>query len=192
MTHTYPRTIDNGAGERITFLRRVPGTVGERLEGENVVTPGAGPPLHVHYFQEEVFTVQEGMIGYQRTGEPARFAGPGETVVFKPGEVHRFWNAGEGDLRCIGHVEPADNVEYFLTALFESSSRHKGGRPGLFDIAFLASRYRDEFAMVEIPTAVQRFLFPAVVAVGTLLGRYRRYADAPAPVRRVTSARTTR
>ena len=183
-THTYPHTIDNGAGERITFLRRVAGTAGERLEGENVVRPGAGPPMHVHHFQEEAFTVEEGRIGYQRAGERAQFAGPGETVVFKPGEAHRFWNAGESDLRCTGHVEPADNTEYFLTQLFESTKRSGTGRPSLFDIAFLASRYRHEFAMVDIPRAVQRIVFPAVVGVGTLLGRYRRYAGAPKPVRR--------
>jgi hypothetical protein len=38
--------------------------------------------------------------------------------------------------------------------------------------------------MVEIPALVQRFVFPVLVAVGTLLGRYTRYADAPEPVRR--------
>ena len=38
--------------------------------------------------------------------------------------------------------------------------------------------------MVEIPAAVQRFLFPVQVAFGTLLGRYRKYANAPEPLRR--------
>ena len=28
--HSYPHTIDNGAGERITFLRRVPGAADRR------------------------------------------------------------------------------------------------------------------------------------------------------------------
>ena len=43
-TYAYPHTLENGAGERLTFLRRVPGTTGDRLEVENVVEPGAGPP----------------------------------------------------------------------------------------------------------------------------------------------------
>jgi hypothetical protein len=38
--------------------------------------------------------------------------------------------------------------------------------------------------MLEIPAAVQRFAFPILVMVGRLLGKYRRYADAPQPVRR--------
>ena len=182
--YTYPHTIDNGAGERLTFLRMIPGATGDRLEGNTVVKPGAGPAMHVHYHLEEAFTVEQGRIGYQRLGEPERFAGPGETVVFKPGEAHRFWNAGEDDLRCTAYVEPADNVEYLLTEIFASMARRGGGRPELFDAAFLAWRYRSEYAMVEIPMAVQRVVFPLLVAVGRLLGRYRRYADAPEAVRR--------
>ena len=182
--YAYPHTIDNGAGERITFVRRVAGAGGDRVEGENVVRPGAGPPMHVHHLQAEVFTVREGRIGYQRPGGPEQFAGPGETVAFAPGEAHRFWNAGEGDLRCTGYVEPADNVEYLLTELFASARRRGGGRPDLFDAAFLVRRYRSEYALMMIPAAVQRVVFPVLVAVGTLLGKYRKYRDAPEPVRR--------
>lgn len=180
----YPHTIENGAGERITFLGKVPRPGGDRLEIENVVTPGAGPPMHIHYRQEEALTVLEGRIGYQRLGEPEQFAGPGDTVTFKPGEPHRFWNAGDADLRCTGYVEPADNVEYFLAELYASTRRNGGTRPDPFDAAFLIWRYRSEFAMVEIPAAVQRVVFPLQVAIGRLLGRYRKYADAPEPVRR--------
>jgi uncharacterized cupin superfamily protein len=182
--YRYPHTIDNGAGERLTFLRRVPGPNGDRVEGENVVAPGSGPPMHVHHLQEEGLTVQQGRIGYQRLGEPERFAGPGETVVFRKGEAHRFWNAGETDLRCTAYIEPADNVEYFLTELFASARRAGGHRPDPFDAAFLVRRYRSEFAMAAIPALVQRLVFPALVALGTALGRYARYADAPEPVRR--------
>jgi len=182
--YTYPHTIDNGAGERLTFLRRVPGVAGDRLEVENVVAPGAGPPMHVHHLQAEVLTVQEGRIGYQLPGGPARLAGPGETVSFEAGVAHRFWNAGATDLRCTGYIEPADNIEYFLGEIFASTKRSGGARPDPFDAAFLTSRYRSEFALVEVPAAVQRFVFPVQVAVGRLLGRYEKYADAPEPVRR--------
>ena len=182
--YTYPHTLDNGAGEQITFRRKLPGKVGERLEGENVVKPGAGPPMHLHYYQEEAFTVLQGRIGYQRLGEPEQFAGPGETVVFRPGEAHRFWNAGADDLRCAVYAEPADNVEYLLTEFFASARRQVGGRPNMFDVAFLARRYRSEYRMFVIPPMVQTVVFPIVVAVGTLLGKYEKYRDAPEAVRR--------
>ena len=181
--HTYPHTIENGAGERITFLRRVPGRAGDRLEVENVVTPGAGPPMHIHHRQVESMTVQEGRIGYQRPGQPERFAGPGETVTFPAGDAHRFWNAGETDLRCTGYIEPADNLEYFLTEIF-SSMRRNGMRPDPFDAAFLMTRYRSEFTMVDIPAPVRRVVLPLQALLGTLLGKNRRYADAPPPISR--------
>ena len=181
---TYPHTIDNGGGERLTFLRRVPGPNGDRLEVENVVSSGVGPPMHVHHYQTEALTVREGRIGWQRPGQAPQFAGPGETVVFPAGDAHRFWNAGSGDLRCTGYVEPADNIEYFLGEIFASTKRNGGARPDPLDAAYLARRYRSEFAMLVVPALVQRVVFPVVVAVGTLLGRYRRYAGAPEPVRR--------
>lgn len=182
--YSYPHTIDDGAGERITFHRRVPDKAGDRLEVENVVAPAAGPPMHVHHFQEEVLTVRKGRIGFQRPGEPAKFAGPGETVAFRPGDVHRFWNAGEDELVCTGHIYPADNIEFFLGSLFESRRRNGGTRPNPLDVAFLVRRYRSEFGLAAVPAAVQRLVFPLLVALGTLLGRYRQYADAPEPLHR--------
>jgi len=180
--YTYPHVIENGGGERLAFNRRVPGTTGDRLEGENFFRPGAGPPMHVHHLQEEALTVVSGRIGYHRPGEPARFAGPGGMVVFKAGEAHKFWNAGQEELHCTAYIEPADNIEFFLGELFASTARNGGTRPGLFDLAFLITRYRSEFAMLEIPAAVQRIVFPIVVAIGHLLGKYSRFADAPEPV----------
>lgn len=185
---TYPHTIDSGAGERLTFLRRTTTPRGVRLDVENVVAPGSGPPMHVHHFEDETFTVVEGRIGYERAGEPAAFAGPGATLTFPAGEVHRFWNAGDGPLRCTGHIEPAGNIEFFLTEIYASLRANGGERPGLFDAAFLTRRYRSEFAMTDIPAPVQRFVFPVVVALGHLLGTYAKYADAPEPVSRPNAA----
>jgi hypothetical protein len=56
----YPHTIDNAAGERLTFLE--PGS-GDRQEVTNSVSPGAGPPMHVHYLQAESLTVESGTMG---------------------------------------------------------------------------------------------------------------------------------
>jgi quercetin dioxygenase-like cupin family protein len=180
--YSYPYAIENGGGERLVFLRRVPGALGERLEGENFVSPGAGPPMHVHHLQEEALTVVSGRIGFQRAGEPAQFAGPGEQVVFKAGDAHKFWNAGQDVLHCTAYIEPADNIEFFLGELFASTSRNGGRRPGLFDVAYLQTRYRSEFGMLEIPVLVQRLLFPCIVVLGRVLGKYRRFAHAPEPV----------
>ena len=119
------------------------------LEVENQVQPGSGPPMHVHHLQEESLTVQEGRMGYRLAGGPDRFAGPGDTVTFAPGQMHRFWNAGDGVLRCSGWASPPDNLEYFLTEVFASMQRG-GGRPNPFDAAYLLGRYRTEIAQGDI------------------------------------------
>ena len=180
----YPHTIDNGAGERLTFVAIRRDERGEYIEARNSVDPGAGPPMHVHHLQEEALTVERGMIGYQSEGGPERTAGAGETVAFAPGEAHRFWNAGDDELVCTGYVRPPDNVEYFLTEMYASMRRKGGDRPGLFDGAYLGHRYRSEFEMTEIPKPVRRLLFPVIATGGRLLGLHRRFANAPEPIRR--------
>jgi quercetin dioxygenase-like cupin family protein len=180
----HPHTIDNGAGgEELTFVGIGTDERGEYLEIRNVVEPGKGPPMHVHHLQEEGMTVERGTIAYQEQGGEERRAGPGETVTFAPGVGHRFWNAGEDELVVTGYARPPDNLEYYLTEIYASMKRNGGTRPGLFDAAYLSWRYRDEFAMLEVPAPVQRFGFPAIVAVGRALGRYRRFDGAPEPAR---------
>lgn len=178
----YPYTIENGAGEKLTFVERVKTFGEDRLNVENLVAPKSGPPMHVHYLQVEALTILQGKMGFQRSGGTAQFAGPGEIVVFPAGEAHRFWNAGEDTLRCTGYIEPPGNVEYFLSALFESQRRNQGRRPNIFEVAFLAHRYRTEFGMVQVPAPVQQFLFPVLIAIGSLLGMHERYAEAPEPL----------
>jgi mannose-6-phosphate isomerase-like protein (cupin superfamily) len=181
-TITAPRTVTNGGGETLTFLGVHEDERGPYLHVRNVVQPGYGPPMHVHHRQDEGLTVERGTIGYQRKGEQARTAGPGETVVFRAGEIHRFWNAGEDELVCDGWIGPPEHVEYFLTKLFASMEANGGRRPHLYDTAFLLTRYRSEFGMTEIPRPVQRLLFPVLLAAGRLLGWDRRFADAPPPL----------
>ncbi len=182
MAGKHPHVIENGGGERVTFLgvrRSEDGR--EFLEVENDVKPGAGPPLHVHYLQEETITVVEGRAGYQLAGGPERFAGPGETMTFAPGQMHRFWNAGAGVLKCRGTTSPPLNFEYFLTELFASMQRAGGGDPSPLDMAFLLGRYRAEFGAGMIPAPVQRLVFPVLRVIGRTTGRYRRFAGAPEP-----------
>jgi quercetin dioxygenase-like cupin family protein len=180
----YPRTIDNGGGERLTFQEPRSDERGEYQEATNLVSPGAGPPMHVHHLQEESLTVERGTMGWQRQGEEEQIAHEGETVTFAPGETHRFWNAGDDELLCSGYVRPPDNVEWYLTQIFASMKANGGKRPRMFDAAYLLTRYRSEFGMAEIPAPVQHLVFPVVVAVGRLFGKHRRFAGAPEPVRR--------
>ena len=115
----YPRTIENGAGERLTFLGLRTDPDGRQvLDVENQVQPDSGPPMHVHHLQEESRPCRRAASGYRLADGPDGFAGPGDTVTFAPGQMHRFWNAGGGVLRCSGRVSPPGNLEYVLTEIF--------------------------------------------------------------------------
>jgi quercetin dioxygenase-like cupin family protein len=180
----YPRTIENGNGEVLTFLGVRHDADGRQLlEIENQVQPGSGPPMHVHYLQEESLTVEKGRMGYRLASGPDRFAGPGDTVTFAPGQMHRCWNSGDEVLQCSGWASPPDNLEYYLTQLF-ALMRRGAGRPNPLDAAYLFGRYRTEFGLGELPAPVRVVVFPILRGVGRLLGRDRRYADAPPPIRR--------
>ena len=66
MAGRYPYTIDNGGGERLTFSEVRSDGQGEYQEATNSVSPGSGPPMHVHHLQEESLTVERGTMVFLR------------------------------------------------------------------------------------------------------------------------------
>jgi quercetin dioxygenase-like cupin family protein len=187
--HMHPRTINDGHGSRMTFLRVTydAETGTEVLHLTGTVDPGAGPPEHVHRIQREAVTVRAGRIGYVVDGGSEQFGGPGDRVVFEPGVRHRFWNAGDDELILDGEVTPPDNFEWFLTHVYDSIAAN-GGRPGAFDSAYLLTRYSSEFTMTAVPPSVRRVVFPLQAFAGRLLNRYGHFADAPTPIHRPLGA----
>lgn len=179
----YPHTIVSGGGERLTMLRYVEDGQGGMIECENEVAPNAGPPMHVHWKQEESLTVVEGRMGVEIQGQEPVFYGPGDTATFNRGVYHRFWNDGDTPLRCTGWVKPALNFEYFLSSIYDSMQENGGHRPGAFDSAFLLKRYRSEFDMTSIPPFVKKVIFPITLAVGKMKGKHKKFANAPEPVK---------
>jgi quercetin dioxygenase-like cupin family protein len=174
-----PHTIENCIGEKLIFLGVEQEPDGDRVLVENFVQPGAGPTMHVHFLQDEAITVLEGSIGYQVLGGPKQSAGAGETILFKRGVPHKFWNSGEGVLHCKGWIKPANSVVYFLTALFNAQNKSRSAEPEIFDGAFLMTRYRTEYAIPEIPAFVRKTIIPATYMVGKMLGKYGHFKDAP-------------
>lgn len=182
MTIMYPHTIQNG-GETLVFQQLLPEPDGDRLVGENFVSPGSGPPMHVHWLQDEGLTVVKGKIGYQLAGQPAQFASEGESIVFPRGVAHRFWNAGTDTLNCTAWLKPANTIVFFLTAIFEAQKKSGTPRPELFDAAYLLTRYASEYDMLEIPRFAKKVVFPVVYRLGRVLGKYRHFEGAPEAVR---------
>lgn len=181
MQYDLPYTISNGSGETLCFLSLEEDTAGDKLIIENFVDPGVGPIMHTHWLQDEVFTVVNGTIGYEIKGEGKKFAGPGETLFFKRGVAHRFWNAGTDTLHCKGYVQPANNVVFFLTSLFAAQVKTKSAQPETFDGAFLITKYKSEFDMDAMPVFVKRVVMPLIYTTGKLMGKYKHLRHAPAP-----------
>ena len=175
-------TIDNGGGERLTFLGVHTDERGDYVRIHSSVAPGGGPPMHVHHLQDEGLTIESGELTYVVAGEEPRTAGAGESITFKAGVEHKFYNAGNEPVEATGWVGPPNNIEYYLTQMFAALRAGGGKRPRLYDAAYLSRRYRSEFTMTEIPMPVQRTLFVVLVAVGRALGWEKRFAGAPAPV----------
>lgn len=182
MSFTYPHTIENGAGEQLTFVALHQDGETDYLEVENRIQPGSGPPMHVHFRQDESLTVIQGRMGVQMPGQEPKFYGEGDSAEFEAGMPHRFWNAGEELLICRGWIRPAHNIEYFLTEIYRSTAANGGTRPSPFDAAWLMHKYRSEFDMMEIPRFVRRVLFPILRRIGQWQGRHRKYAGSPEAV----------
>lgn len=178
-TMAYPVTIDNGHGERLTFLGLERRDGVEYIQVENQVSPGAGPPMHVHHQQHESLHILEGEMGVEILGEQPYFLQKGESATFEAGIAHRFWNAGDNTLHCKGEIWPPHNIEYFLGEIYRSSREHGGGRPGAFDSAYLLRKYSTEFDMLGIPAFVKKVIFPVVLFLGKLQGKDKRFKNAP-------------
>ena len=72
--------------------------------------PGMASQEHYHTEAEEVYYVLAGEGRLRIDGEE-RAIGPGDTVAIVPGERHKIWQAGEGDLVLLVTCMPAYSVE---------------------------------------------------------------------------------
>jgi mannose-6-phosphate isomerase-like protein (cupin superfamily) len=131
-----------------------------------------GPPLHIHFHEREEVIVRAGTLGAQ-IGDEKVVVPTGGTAVLPAGVVHKWWNAGDDLLEVSGRVVPAVDLDRFLQALFAVLNASKSGRPSLFYLAHVLSRYRRTQAIMVPPRAIQRIVFPVVLLVGRVLGKYR-------------------
>ncbi|HKR85442.1 MAG TPA: cupin domain-containing protein [Terriglobales bacterium] len=131
-----------------------------------------GPPLHVHFQQREEGRVRAGTLG-ARIAEKTLVVQAGEDASFPTGVVHAWWNAGETVLEFSGRVVPAVDLDQFLQALFEVLNASTTNRPSIFYLAHVLWRHRRTQGIVTPPVVVQRILFPVVLLIGHVLGKYK-------------------
>ncbi len=98
---------------------------------------------------------------------------PGGSTSFPAGVLHHWWNAGDGQLRFEGTVRPVVDLDRFLQAVFSVLNAGTADRPDFFYMAKVLHRHRDTQFAALTPKLVQRILFPVLIVVGRILGKYR-------------------
>lgn len=183
MNRSLPLTIKNHLGEELTFHRMEMEEGEEKLVIETYVPPNTPPIKHIYYMQDEFLIVLHGKMGYQLENGEVKYATTGETVFFKRGIPHHFWNAGKDELNCYGWIKPANNIIFYLSTLYNSMNESGSPRPNQFDSAYLLYRYRKEFDDPGLPKIVKSLVVPAKYGIGKITGKYKKFKDAPVPVK---------
>jgi mannose-6-phosphate isomerase-like protein (cupin superfamily) len=159
-------------GERLS-LRRVKKGDEVWLELKGSLPPHReGPPMHIHFAEDEEGRITAGTVSLVVDGQ-RKAVRAGEFTAIPRGLPHRWWNEGDEPLQFEGYAKPLVDFDRYLQAVFEVMNAGPEGRPSLFYMAHAALRHRRTQAVLLMPQPIQWVLFRVVVAIGTLLGRYR-------------------
>ena len=160
-------------GERLT-LRRIKTDQGAEELHLNGSLPAhrRGPPLHIHFAEDERGEVVSGTLSALVNGKTLVIKA-GASGHFPKGSAHRWWNDGDEELVLRGVVTPAVDLDRYLQALFEVLNAGPPNRPPIFYMAHVLHRHRKTQLALVVPRGVQRILFPLVVLLGTMVGKYR-------------------
>jgi quercetin dioxygenase-like cupin family protein len=100
---------------------------------EGVVAPGFGPPLHLHYCQEEWFQVNEGEFIFEADGTQYALK-PGESILIPRMIAHRFQNTGTSAGRVLILAQPSGTLEKFFEEFLSLSASELGGGSKLAEV----------------------------------------------------------
>ena len=158
----------------ILRMRRVRDSAGQNiLELDGSLPPGAdGPPPHIHFHEDEVGQVKAGTLA-ARVGGKTIHVPAGGTAILPKGVVHHWWNGGDELLEFSGKVKPGVDLDRYLQAIFAVVNAGERGRPSPFYMAHVAWRHRRSQALASPPAAIQRVVFPLVIFIGHLFGKYK-------------------
>lgn len=167
-------TLENRHTGEILRMRRVRGGDAQTvliLEGSLPPRRG-GPPLHAHFGSHETILVKAGALGV-RMGQETLEVSVGKAAAIPAGVRHTWWNAGDDLLEVSGRTVPAGDLDRFIQAMFAVANASRSGRPSIFYIAHVLWRHRHTQLSAVPPRAIQRVVFPVVLLLGHLLGKYR-------------------
>jgi len=175
--------IDNPVtGERLIFRETASETNGERVVFETIVQPGGFvAAAHIHPYQAERFEVLEGTLGMRRGKEKVELRA-GEVVDVEPGTAHKFWNAGDTEVRFVCTVTPALQFERLIATMYSLAAAGKTNRKGMpnpIRLAVIANHHFDDVRLPGIPQSLQKLGLALGAPVGRLVGFGASYDAAP-------------
>jgi quercetin dioxygenase-like cupin family protein len=168
-------------GERITFRRTSADTNGEVVLIECTVKPdGFVAAAHVHPSQSERFNVIEGTLGL-KVGKKKHVLHRGDVALVQPGTPHRFWNAGDDDVRFVCEVRPALQFESLLETMFTlavDGRTNRKGMPNPLRLAVIARAHFDTVQLSHPPAWLQKAGLALAAPLGQLFGYRETYTPA--------------
>ena len=181
MFHAGDQIENPVTGERLVFHETAAETNGERVVFETIVQPGGFvAAAHVHPFQTERFEVLAGTLGMRRGKEKVELTA-GEVVIVEPGTVHKFWNAGDGEVRFVCTVTPAVQFERLIATMYSlaaAGKTNRKGMPNLLRLAVIANAHFDTVRLPFPPAILQRIGLALGSPFGKLVGYDATYTPA--------------
>ena len=111
------------------------------------VAPGGKNAPHWHGSYAETFTAAKGDVGIYATSTGKMVLSPGESVTVTPGEVHHFFNPGDGEVEMRVELRPAregfEKGLYVLYGLARDGKSKRGGVPNSLMHAAVVSSMAD-------------------------------------------------
>ncbi|KAA2236326.1 cupin domain-containing protein [Salinarimonas soli] len=129
-----------------TFLIRSEESGGELSHWVEEVPAGAGPPLHVHHREREMFRILSGRYRFVCSGMEVEL-GEGDTILIPPGAPHTFKNIGAETGRLLITMSPG-GAEGFFEEVDRLGLHPARNMP---EIVALAGRYGLEFVGPPLP-----------------------------------------
>src|SRR6476659_3522310 len=118
-------------GERLALRRIKAGSCIEELHLTGSLPPHRdGPPLHIHFGEEEHGEVISGTLAASLDGKQF-LVEAGGSARFPNGRAHRWWNGGDKELVLRGIATPAIDLDRYLQAMFEVLNAGPPGHPPL-------------------------------------------------------------
>jgi quercetin dioxygenase-like cupin family protein len=176
------QTIENPVtGERLYFRQTSRETNGEAVVVECTVRPGGFvAAAHVHPGQSERFEILSGTAGFKVGGKKIT-AVAGDVVTVEPGTAHKFWNAGEDELRFVTEVRPALQFEHLIETMYGLAADGKTNRKGMpnpLRLAVIAKAHFDTVQLPHPPAWMQRMGLAMGAPLGRMLGYTATYESA--------------